>query len=101
LKYVAGSKLWCDAVKEGKIAEDEYFVLADSRRGLGPFTKEEIINYCKKAQLTFYFQPRFALRLLIKSLQNNDLGFLQSHILFIFSNIKKIFNFLSLTHSGK
>jgi len=85
LRYIAGSKLWCDAVEEKKISEKEYVVLADSKRGLGAFTKEEIAKYCRNTSMEFYLRPQFFLRLLIKSLKNNDLGFLQSYISLFFS----------------
>ena len=94
LRYIAGSKLWRNAVEEKKISEKEYVVLADSKRGLGLCTKEEIADYCRNANIEFYLRPQFFLRLLIKSLKNDDLGFLQSYISLFFSNLKDSFKFL-------
>jgi radical SAM superfamily enzyme YgiQ (UPF0313 family) len=93
LKYVAGSDLWEEAVKQGKISEGEYLTYADSSKKLGLFTHEEIVKYCTKANRDYYLRPKFMLRLLIKSLKNDDLGFLQSYISIFFSNIRKEINF--------
>lgn len=59
LEYAAGSQLWEEAVMEGKIAPEEYFLLSDSQRGLSEFTKEEIEAYCKIAHKRFYFRPKY------------------------------------------
>lgn len=96
LDYVAGSDLWCKSVQQGKISEREYMVRADSNKGLGSFTKEEIGKYCINAHRDFYLQPGFIFRLLIKSFKNDDLGFLQSYISLFFSNIKESIKFLGL-----
>jgi radical SAM superfamily enzyme YgiQ (UPF0313 family) len=71
LDYVAGSELWYHAVHQGKISEEEYMVRANSKRGLGIFTPEEIELYSIKAQRDFYLRPSFIIRLLTKSLQND------------------------------
>ncbi|PNX49610.1 MAG: hypothetical protein BV456_08795 [Thermoplasmata archaeon M8B2D] len=96
LKYVAGSELWCKAVKEGKISEDEYSVYADSKRELGLYTYEELTRICNKAHREFYMRLSFILRLLIKSLKNDDFGFLQSYLSLFFSNISGSFRFLGV-----
>ena len=101
LKYVAGSELWCNAVEQGIISKDEYLVQADSDRGLGLFTKEEIVSYCTRAHRYFYLRPGFVLRLFTKSLKNNDFGFLQSSISLFLSNIKESFKFIGLTSRSK
>jgi anaerobic magnesium-protoporphyrin IX monomethyl ester cyclase len=93
LKYVAGSELWEEAVKQRKIPEGEYLAYADSKKKLGLFTQEEIVNYCTKANRDYYLRPKFMLRLLIKSLKNDDLGFLQSYLSLFFSNIREEINF--------
>lgn len=101
LKYVAGSELWCKAVEEGKISENEYLVYTDSERGLGSFTQNEIEEWCIKAHRDFYLRPNFVLRLFIKSFKNDDLGFLQSYISLFFSNIREGFKFLGLISREK
>jgi radical SAM superfamily enzyme YgiQ (UPF0313 family) len=97
LKYLAGSELWCNAVKEGKISEYEYIIYADSKRKLGLYTYEELIRICTKAHREFYMRTSFILKLLIKSLRNNDFGFLQSYLSLFFSNILGTFRFLGFS----
>lgn len=97
LKYMAGSELWCKAVEDGKIAKDDYLIQADSEKDLGLLTQKEIIEYCIKARGDFYMRPQFMLRLFIKSIKNDDLGFLQSYLSLFFSNIRDGFKFLGLT----
>ena len=94
LKYIAGSELWCKAVQEGKISEYEYIIYANSKRNLGLYTYEELISICNKAHRKFYMRLSFILKLLIKSLRNDDFGFLQSYITLFFSNIFGSFHFL-------
>jgi len=101
LKYMAGSELWCEAVNNGKISDDNYLVQADSEKGLGMITQNEILEYCIKAHGDFYMRPQFMLRLFIKSIKNDDLGFLQSYMLLFFSNIKDGFKFLGITSRRK
>ena len=93
LKYVVGSELWEGAVKQGKILEDEYLVYADSKKELTQFTHEEIVKYCIKARRDYYLRSKFMLGLLIKSLKNDDLGFLQSYLSLFFSNLRKEISF--------
>ena len=97
LKYVAGSELWCKAVKEEKISEYEYSVYADSKRNLGLYTYEELTRICNKAHREFYMRLSFILRLFIKSLKNDDFGFLQSYLSLFFSNIFGTFRFLGFS----
>ena len=97
LKYVAGSELWCNAVKERKIPEYEYIVYADSKRNLGLYTYEELIRICNKANREFYMRLSFILKLLIKSLRNDDFSFLQSYLTLFFSNIFGTFRFLGFS----
>ena len=100
LKYMPGSELWCEAVEDEKISEDDYLVQADSEKKLGLLTQKEIVEYCVKARGDFYLRPQFMLRLFIKSVKNDDLGFLQSYLSLFFSNIKDGFKFLGVT-SGR
>jgi radical SAM superfamily enzyme YgiQ (UPF0313 family) len=101
LKYMVGSEIWCNAVKEKKISEDDYLVLADSKRGLGLFKEQEIAQYCVKARRDYYTRPTFMLRLLIKSLKNNDFGFIQSYLSSFFSDIRDGLKYLGITHGKK
>ncbi|MDH7517018.1 MAG: radical SAM protein [Candidatus Thermoplasmatota archaeon] len=101
LKYMAGSELWYNAVKEGKITENNYLVQADSKKGLGTLTEEEILRYCKRARSEYYRRPTFILKLLKKSLKNDDMGFIQSYLSLFFSDIRDGLKFLGITPTGK
>jgi radical SAM superfamily enzyme YgiQ (UPF0313 family) len=97
LKYMAGSELWCKAVEAGNLSDDDYLSQAGNEKGLGMYPESEIIRYCINARGEYYLRPRFMFGLLIKSLKNNDLGFLQSYLSMFLSNIFKGFRFLGLT----
>ena len=97
LKYITGSELWYDAVSQGKISEDEYLVYADSKRGLGNFTHEKLIEISNSAHRQYYMRIGFVLRLLIKSLKNDNLGFVQSYLSLFFSNFFGSFRFLGFS----
>jgi anaerobic magnesium-protoporphyrin IX monomethyl ester cyclase len=91
LRYMVGSLLWNQAKREGKIKENEYLIVADKQRKLGIYTKEELSRFCSNAQRSFYLRPRFFLRLLKKSLRNNDMSFIRSYLNYFSSIIKRIF----------
>jgi anaerobic magnesium-protoporphyrin IX monomethyl ester cyclase len=91
LRYMVGSELWNQAVSEGKIIENEYLVPADKNRGLGNFTKEELLTHCLRAQRSFYGRPSFFFNLLKKSLRNDDLSYVQSYLSILSSSLKEIF----------
>ena len=61
LYYQMGSPLWVKGVKNNKISNEEYTVMADSRRGLGNFTPEELFEFRDKATRRFYLRPSFLL----------------------------------------
>ena len=88
LKYVVGSDLWCEAVENGKISDNEFIINAGSENGLSNLSKKEIGKYCIKASRDYYIRPRFVINLLKKSLKNNDFGFLQSYISLYLFNVK-------------
>ena len=96
LKYMAGSDLWLKATREGKISEDVYVSRAGSERRLGLYSEKYIVNYCIKAREEYYRSPKFFIRLLLKSIKNDDLGFLQSYLTMFFSNISEGLKFLGL-----
>lgn len=101
LKYVAGSDLWCEAVVQGKISENEYIIQAGSENNLSIFSQSEIEEYCIKAHRAYYLRPRFILNLMKKSLRNDDLGFLNSYISLFLSNIRSSFEFFGLAKKNK
>jgi len=64
LRYIAGSNLWFKAVDEEKILKNEYYIPADSRKNLSDFTIKELYQYCKKAQNSNYYRPKYFINLL-------------------------------------
>jgi len=91
LRYMVGSELWSQAVATGAIGADEYLVTADKNRGLGMYTKEELIAFCFNAQRAYYLRPRFFLNLLKTSLRNNDMSQMQSLISVLFTSFPELF----------
>jgi radical SAM superfamily enzyme YgiQ (UPF0313 family) len=72
LEYGAGSPLWEEAIKEGKITRDEYLVFADSARNLGNFSKETINSYAQRAHKEFYNRFSYFSDQLIQSFIRRD-----------------------------
>ena len=72
LIYMVGSSLWIEAVKDKKISEHEVRVFADSSRGLGNFTIEELEKYRKLAVKRFFLRPSYILSQVIRGLKQND-----------------------------
>ena len=77
LGYLLGSPLWIDAVNEGKIKPDEYVVLADKRRGLSNFTKEELEQFCIEAHNEIFYDPRFFSLQLLRAFDRINFRFLK------------------------
>ena len=77
LDYGYGTPIWDEAVEEGKIQPDEYSVTADSKRGLGNFTEEELMNYNMKAYKNYYFNPSLWMRELFYAFAKKDFRFLK------------------------
>jgi anaerobic magnesium-protoporphyrin IX monomethyl ester cyclase len=88
LRYMVGSDLWNEAVAAGRIQSTEYCVTADKNRGLGLFTRQELLAHCQHAQTTFYTRPRFILQLLRDSFRNNDMSFVHAHLSSFISSFK-------------
>jgi anaerobic magnesium-protoporphyrin IX monomethyl ester cyclase len=80
LRYMAGSDLWWEAVRQGKICEDEYLVDAGSERGLGHVTTHQLHEYCNKAQKSFYLRPGFLFHLVSLPLRTHDFRLIKSYI---------------------
>ena len=72
LEYGAGSPLWEEAIKEGKITRDEYLVFADSARNLGNFPKETIDSYAQRAHKEFYVRFSYFADQLLQSFIRMD-----------------------------
>jgi hypothetical protein len=79
---MVGSELWNNAVKNKKIMDDAYVVIADSKSQLSQLTKEEIISFCKKGERLFYMRPTFLLNLIHFSIQQHDFSFLKAYLSF-------------------
>jgi anaerobic magnesium-protoporphyrin IX monomethyl ester cyclase len=77
LGYIIGSDLRKEAEKDGKIKPDEIRVCADSRRGLGNFTEEELLGYTMKAYKEFFYNPYLWLRELRFTLTKKDFKYLR------------------------
>ncbi len=91
LRYMVGSELWNEAVASGSIGADEYLLTADKNRGLGMYTKEELIAFCFYAQRSYYLRPRFFLDLLETSLRNSDMSHIHSLISALFTSFSELF----------
>lgn len=72
LCYQIGADLWVEAVKNKKISKDEFFVTADSRRGLGNFIPEELKTYAEQASRRFYIRPHFILSRICRAFLRRD-----------------------------
>lgn len=84
LYYQRGSDLWFEAVECGKINEDEHYaVTADSRKGLGNFSSEELEELCKKAFRRFYFRPSYITRQIFQSIMNRDFSLIRTGLNYI------------------
>ena len=94
LIYRTGSQLWYEAVKNKKLSENQYEILADSSHNLGNFTEEELIEYTTIAFKTFNFRLSHMLRQLYKLLSRGEYDLL-------FNNMKFFFLFNKMSEIGK
>jgi len=76
LGYLYGSPLWKEAVKEGKIKPDEFWVNADKNRGLGHYTEEQLQKYSVCASNRFYNNPRYWYRELARAIRTRDFRYI-------------------------
>lgn len=74
-----GSDLWFEAVKAGKIKEDEKFlsIPSSSEHNLANFETEEIENYCEIAFKEVHFKTSYLLREIIRSFKRKNINFLK------------------------
>jgi len=90
LEYCAGSPLWEEAVKSGKITSDEYHVFADKSRGLGNFKKEEIDSYVQHANKEFYVRGKYLADQIIMGFKRRDFRLVKALIkLFMQKDVTK------------
>jgi radical SAM superfamily enzyme YgiQ (UPF0313 family) len=91
LRYVMGSQLWNEAVKNDKISNNTYAVTADSNIGLGNFTIEELMKYTNQAYKKFYFRLSYLMNQIYRSMLRHDFSILLNgwKFLSIINNIGK------------
>jgi radical SAM superfamily enzyme YgiQ (UPF0313 family) len=75
LSYGYGTPIWDDAVKGGILKSDEYNIIANSEKGLGHLTEDELNYYNMKAYKSYYYNPRLWLRELFFALSKRDFRF--------------------------
>lgn len=92
LRYMVGSELWDRAVNDGTLHPDEYLVTADKNRGLGQYSKKDLLAFCFNAQRSYYLRPRFFLNLLETSVRNNDWSYVQSFLSVVLSSFSDLFS---------
>jgi len=90
LRYIRDSQLWKEAVESKKISKEEDWVFADSRQGLGNFTKKELIEYTLIAFQRFYFRPTYMLSQIYRSMLRNDYSLLYTGLRLLFSLKKEM-----------
>jgi len=99
LRYIKGSQLWDEAVKDKKIPKDtnDIFYFADSEHGLGNFTKKELMDFTLDAFQRFYYRPTYMISQVFRNLSRNDFTLLYSGLKLLFS-MKKEMNIFKKNH---
>jgi len=89
LCYRRGSQLWYEAVEDKKISSDIDYFFADSQKGFGNFTSDELFEFKKKAMNRFYLRFNFILRHIYKAFLRRDFNliFNGSKFFFLLKNI--------------
>lgn len=81
LRYNYRSDLWNEAYKAGKISlKDGYSIPADSLKGLGNLSYQELVTFQRRALKTFYLRPIYLIKQLYRSIKIQD--FTLFHILY-------------------
>jgi radical SAM superfamily enzyme YgiQ (UPF0313 family) len=81
LQYNYHSDLWNEACQEGKISlEDGYSIPADSSKGLGNFSYQDLKTFQRKSLMIFYLRPNYLLRQFYRSIKTQDFTLL--HMLY-------------------
>ena len=101
LIYILGSDLWNEAVESNKISKDMDVVFADSSKGLGNFTKKELIEYTIIAFHRFYYRPTYLLGQIYRSILRNDYSLLFYGLRLLFSLKKELTIIPKLHLSGE
>ncbi len=78
LYYQMGSQLWDELIKNKEDTKDKYLIIADSRRGLGNLTAEELNKYTEEASKRFYFRPSYILGQIYRAFLRKDFRMLKN-----------------------
>ncbi len=90
LIYILGSELWVEAVKSKKISKDMDVAFADSEKGLGNLTYEELLDYTVIAFQRFYYRPSYVLAQIYRSIKRNDYSLLLYGLKLLFELKKQL-----------
>ncbi len=75
--YLYGSDIWKEAVRKGQITKKDFWITADSNKGLGNLTEDELDKYCMKAFREFWFNPKQWIRQFYHAISYGDFRFLK------------------------
>ena len=75
--YTYKSKIWQEAVDQGKIKPDEFRSYPDINKGLGNFTREELMEYIIIAYKRFYINPSYWFREIKWAITHGKLQFIK------------------------
>ena len=90
LIYQKGSQLWNEAVSNNKISEEDGFqVFADSGKGLGNFTEDELSDYVKLAHKKFYNRSAYLFKQLYRIILHKNYRLLFNGLVYLF-RLKKM-----------
>ncbi len=70
--YTYKSKLWQDALNNGKIKSNDFRLIPDKSKGLGNFSPNELFKLTRKASFIFFLNPQRWIRMMKSVLINND-----------------------------
>jgi anaerobic magnesium-protoporphyrin IX monomethyl ester cyclase len=82
LRYLIGSSLWLDAVKNKKFPSNIYTITTDSKFNLGKINKEQLLNYTIKAYKEFYYRPTYLFPQIFRSIVRKDFSLLYNGLKF-------------------
>ena len=92
LRYIRGSQLWDEAVKNNKIPKDteKIFYFGYSEQDLGNFTQKELMDYTLEAFQRFYFRPSYMIGQVYRTIMRNDFSLISSGLNLLFSMKKQM-----------
>lgn len=78
LDYRMGSDLWKDAVDNGIIHKNDFFIRSCKENNLSQFSLNELAEWRKKAYTKFYLRPSYLLRESIKLIKSGNPNLLKA-----------------------